>query len=66
MNDEGLEGGETCFYAGHGARAPEAVRFAPRAGAVLVHAHGDRCLTHEGLAVTRGTKYLLRTDLAFS
>jgi len=65
LNDEGLVGGETLFYDGHGARAPEAVRFAPRAGAALVHAHGDRCLTHEASAVTSGVKYVLRSDLAF-
>ena len=37
-----------------------------RAGAVLVHAHGTRCLTHEGAAVTAGVKYLLRTDVAYA
>ena len=66
LNDEGLVGGETLFYDGHGARAPAAVRVAPRAGAALVHAHGDRCLTHEATAVTTGVKYVLRTDLAFA
>jgi hypothetical protein len=65
LNDAGLEGGETCFYAGHGAAATEVARVAPRAGASLLHAHGARCLTHEGTAVTRGVKYLLRSDLAY-
>lgn len=65
LNDEGLEGGETMFYEGHGARAPTAARIAPRAGTCLLHAHGERCLTHEGAAVTRGVKYLLRSDLAY-
>ena len=36
---QGIEGGETCFYAGHGAAAAMAARVAPRAGAALVHAH---------------------------
>lgn len=66
LNDAGLEGGETCFYAGGGAAAVELLRVAPRAGASLVHAHGARCLKHEGAAVTRGVKYLLRSDLAYS
>ena len=65
LNDAGLEGGETCFYAGHGAAAAEVARITPRAGASLVHAHGARCLTHEGAAVRRGVKYLLRSDLAY-
>ena len=64
LNDEGLEGGETIFYSDRGSQ--EACRFFPREGATLVHAHGARCLTHEGAAVRRGTKYLLRTDVAYS
>ena len=32
----------------------------------LVYAHGARCLTHEGAAVVRGVKYLLRTDVAYA
>ena len=67
LNDDGLEGGETIF---HGIEAAEGdastLRVAPRAGAVLVHAHGTRCLTHEGAAVTAGVKYLLRTDVAYA
>ena len=35
LNDAGLEGGETCFYAGHGAAAAEVARITPRAGASL-------------------------------
>lgn len=58
--------GETLFYSGHGPRAPELFRWQPRAGAALLHAHGDRCLTHEGAEVRGGTKYLLRTDLAYA
>ncbi|KAL1504886.1 hypothetical protein AB1Y20_008656 [Prymnesium parvum] len=60
-----FEGGETVFYESHWADHV-AYRFAPKMGSVLVHAHGDRCLTHEGAAVSRGTKYLLRTDVAYS
>jgi hypothetical protein len=67
LNDAGLEGGATVFYATH-APLPDnvALRFAPQQGTCLLHAHGDRCLTHEGEAVRRGTKYLLRTDVAYA
>ena len=66
LNEEGLEGGETIFHGiSGGDRSSSELRFAPRKGAALIHAHGMRCLTHEGAAVTRGTKYLLRTDVAY-
>lgn len=66
LNDAGLEGGETIFYGSHGsAPSDDTLRFRPRRGACLVHAHGLRCLTHEGSAVRKGVKYLLRTDVAF-
>ena len=65
LNDEGLEGGETLFYSHHAAPEP-LMRVAPKAGAALVHAHGARCLTHEGSEVRRGVKYLLRTDVAYA
>ena len=45
---------------------PPVVRVAPKRGAALVHAHGARCLTHEGAEVRRGAKYLLRTDVAYA
>jgi hypothetical protein len=62
LNDDGLKGGETVFY---GSCNHEVFRFAPRAGSVLIHAHGLRCLTHEGAEVTQGAKYVLRTDVAY-
>jgi hypothetical protein len=66
LNDEGLEGGATLFHATHKPRADNVVlRYSPQQGACLLHAHGDRCLTHEGEAVRRGTKYLLRTDVSY-
>ena len=64
LSSEGLVGGETLFYADHHDDEP-VVRVAPRAGAALVHAHGGRCLTHEGAAVAKGAKYILRTDVAY-
>ena len=63
LNDD-VEGGETVFYADHRSNQ-EACRFSPKAGAALIHAHGERCLTHEGAVVRKGVKYLLRTDLAY-
>ena len=59
-----IEGGETHFYEHHHAPQP-LVSCAPAAGAVLVHAHGMRCLTHEGSEVKAGVKYVLRTDLVY-
>ena len=41
------------------------VEVAPRAGRLLLHAHGRRCLMHEGAEVTRGAKYLLRADIMY-
>mmetsp|Transcript_3796 Transcript_3796/g.8219 ORF Transcript_3796/g.8219 Transcript_3796/m.8219 type:complete len:250 (-) Transcript_3796:433-1182(-) len=63
LNGSELTGGETLFYEDHGSKP--LVSFPPDAGTVLLHAHGDRCLTHEGAMVTAGVKYLLRTDLAY-
>ena len=34
-----------------GAGDHEALRYAPRTGSALLHAHGQRCLTHEGSEV---------------
>ncbi|KAG1706891.1 hypothetical protein DVH05_027741 [Phytophthora capsici] len=66
--DSDLEGGNTIFYANDaGAKKQEVVlSVAPETGSALVHGHGDRCLLHEGALVTRGAKYLLRTDVMYS
>ncbi|KAL3898762.1 MAG: hypothetical protein SGPRY_012776 [Prymnesium sp.] len=64
LNQE-FEGGETAFYRDHRATR-EAYTFVPRQGAVLLHAHGAQCLTHEAMPVRRGVKYVLRTDVAYS
>ena len=67
LGDGKVAGGETIFYDPQVSSSSSNVLFAfsPLAGAVLVHAHGERCLTHEGASVTGGVKYLLRTDIAY-
>ena len=66
LSGDGVVGGETVFYGSHGSNpSDDTIRFKPRKGACLVHAHGMRCLTHEGSEVTKGVKYLLRTDISF-
>jgi hypothetical protein len=60
----GLVGGETVFWADHDARRA-CCAMLPRAGSVLLHGHGDRCMTHEGGPVVSGTKWLLRTDVLY-
>lgn len=41
------------------------VSFTPKAGAMLLHLHGDDCLMHQAGPVLSGTKYVLRTDLVY-
>ena len=58
------EGGATTFFRDH--EKPDVLfAFQPADGAVLLHAHGQRCLTHAGAPVTGGVKYLLRTDVVY-
>ncbi|WP_166831874.1 prolyl hydroxylase family protein [Thalassoroseus pseudoceratinae] len=52
-------GGETRFYA-RGLGVTHEIK--PEAGKALVFDHG---LLHEGVAVTEGTKYVLRTDVMY-
>ena len=70
-----LRGGETIFYSesaciSKGKSAKKAIEkllvsVTPQTGMLLAHAHGDRCLTHEGAPVTSGVKYVLRTDVVY-
>ena len=53
--NEDFEGGETRFQNG--------VRIIPQTGMILMFMH---TLDHEGAAVTRGRKYVLRSDIMFS
>lgn len=54
-------GGETKFYQ----RKRVVCSQAPVVGCLLLHGHGAKCLLHEGAEVTRGVKYLFRTDVVF-
>ena len=63
---DGFGGGETLFhertYAG-GVGTDHKVAVRPRAGSVLLFRHP---LWHEGVAVTAGRKYVLRTDVMYA
>ncbi|GFR47192.1 hypothetical protein Agub_g8784 [Astrephomene gubernaculifera] len=69
LNDD-FEGGATTFYtpapAGSGA-CLEAHSVKPVAGNISVFPHGDTLgsLVHEGAAVTRGSKYVIRTEVLY-
>lgn len=69
LNDD-FEGGETTFFVPQpsleGALESRPVR--PRVGCATVFPHGDTGvpLLHEGSSVTKGTKYLLRTDVVYA
>jgi len=53
LNDD-FEGGETVFRLGP--------RIQPKKGSALLFLHG---LRHEGATLTKGTKYVLRTDIMY-
>ncbi|CAI9092126.1 OLC1v1027296C2 [Oldenlandia corymbosa var. corymbosa] len=59
---EPLVGGETVFY---GPRNALVAEVAPTEGMALFHVHGDRCMLHEARNVSKGVKYVLRSDVAF-
>jgi hypothetical protein len=48
-----------------GSRNRKLASVTPQPGLALLHKHGDYCLEHEGVAVTAGTKYVLRSDVVF-
>jgi len=72
LND-GFEGGATRFYrpsneSGGGGKISEMVAqgVQPKKGCVLVFPQGNTAsLLHEGSAVTKGTKYDVRTDVLY-
>ena len=62
LEGQRLVGGDTVF---HATAKSECARVSPEAGMALLHAHGRRCLMHEGEEITRGAKYLLRADVMY-
>ncbi|ESQ43353.1 hypothetical protein EUTSA_v10014484mg [Eutrema salsugineum] len=60
---EPLVGGETVFY---GSRNSIVAEVAPVEGMALFHIHGDKCLLHEGRNVSKGVKYVFRSDVVFA
>lgn len=65
LNDEFSEGFTTFFMPT--AEALKGIRVVPRMGSVLVFPHGETtgALLHEGSAVSRGAKYVIRTDVLY-
>ncbi|KAK3016908.1 hypothetical protein RJ639_006513 [Escallonia herrerae] len=62
-SSEPLVGGETVFY---GPRNSLVAEVPPTEGTALLHIHGDKCMLHEARNVTKGVKYVLRSDIAFA
>jgi hypothetical protein len=60
--EDALQGGETIFWK---TKTKQLASVAPQRGAALLHAHGRRCLMHEGSEVTKGCKYMLRSDVMY-
>ncbi|KAG8638446.1 uncharacterized protein LOC110630950 isoform X2 [Manihot esculenta] len=60
---EPLVGGETVFY---GSRNGVVAEVAPTEGMALLHIHGDKCMLHEARNVTKGVKYVFRSDVVFA
>lgn len=42
------------------------LQVAPTEGMALLHIHGDKCMLHEARNVTKGIKYVFRSDVAFA
>ncbi|KAI8585566.1 hypothetical protein BDZ88DRAFT_432262 [Geranomyces variabilis] len=67
LND-GFDGGHTTFFTpGRVEGRMDAWPVSPRAGAVLCFPHGEAkgALLHEGSAVERGAKYIIRADVLY-
>ena len=68
----GCSGGETAFYpelgpatkfSGKSSHGTEPLVVGLEVGMALLHKHGQDCLLHEGRKVTKGEKWVIRTDL---
>ncbi|GAB5591722.1 hypothetical protein Unana1_06622 [Umbelopsis nana] len=56
-----MTGGETVFYKTEKKKSSVVVK--PGKGTALLHRHGANCLLHEAKEVTKGVKYVLRSDV---
>jgi 2OG-Fe(II) oxygenase superfamily len=64
--EDGVEGGETVFYQSGKSKDTTEIVVKIERGMALLHRHGGSdCLLHEGRLVTKGTKWVLRSDLVF-
>jgi len=62
----GVEGGETVFYPESPKKSREVVQpvvVGLEEGMGLLHRHGRECMIHEGREVTKGEKWVLRSDV---
>lgn len=66
LNDD-FDGGATAFYSADDAGVLAVQGVAPRAGSVLFFPHGDAqgSLVHEGSCVTKGGKFVIRTEVLY-
>ncbi|KAG5639490.1 hypothetical protein H0H81_000628 [Sphagnurus paluster] len=64
--EDGVEGGETLFYTDERGKPQEVITAPLTRGTALLHRHGQECMLHEGSMVTKGNKYVLRSDLMFT
>ncbi|KAF7725134.1 hypothetical protein EC973_000386 [Apophysomyces ossiformis] len=62
--NEDMEGGETVFYK-HVSKKKKGgiISVRPEKGLALLHLHGNHCLFHEAMEVTKGAKWVLRSDV---
>lgn len=65
-----VQGGQTVFYTSHvrpknGAQSDKAIIAPLKKGTALLHRHGKACMLHEALPPTKGTKWVLRSDVVF-
>ncbi|KAG6918040.1 hypothetical protein DXG01_016895 [Tephrocybe rancida] len=67
--EDGVEGGgvidKTLFYKDERGKPQEVISAPLTRGTALLHRHGQECMLHEGSMVTKGNKYVLRSDLMF-
>ena len=68
----GCVGGETVFYPELGpakhlsnksSESTQSISVEPEVGMALLHKHGQECLLHEGKKVTKGAKWVIRSDI---